>query len=719
MPIGENAIFRFGPFELDVECGQLRKDGLGVKLQGQPVQILQLLVENAGQLVTRDEFRRRLWSTDTFVDFEHSLNTAVKRLRQALGDEADTPHFIETIPKHGYRFIAEVSHTEHIQQTVPSVMDVDHNVDRIPATFAETTVAPGKSRSLLVWRVVAISSAALIALAATMYWITKPPLMPRIVGSHALTNTGFRKGFRVLTDGASIYFQENRPNHVALVQVRTRGGEASEIASLPDSAFLSDISKDGSELLLAVLDRTSNQFDAWVQPLPNGPPRLLVKDAWAPAWTSDNKSIVFARNRHTELYRANQDGMNLRRLAVFPDIAEIRVSPYDNRIRVGSNFIITNVGLLEMDPDGTSNPEPVLAEAQGDLSMGPWSPDGQFFFFLAWLNDRNDLWVMPEKRHWSQRGSGHPVQLTFGPASIGRPAISEDGKQLYAAALERHGELSVYDSSSRNFVPYLSGISACYVDFSRDGEWIAYVSYPEGALWRSRIDGSDKRRLTSPPLGVMNPRWSPDGKLIAFTNVASVARHSLEQKKWQIYIVSADGGGPMLLLEGVILNDPTWSPDGKSLAYGVGPVGSVSLNVLDLQTLTSTTVPGSENLSSPRWSPDGKYLAALELAYPEKKLMLYSFQTRQWEILASGALDWPSWSHDSRYVYVQDASSFIRIALATHKTEQVASLHGLHTAAYYFDRVAWGWFGLTPDDRPITTRDTGIEEIYAFDLEYK
>ena len=112
MPVGENQTFRFGPFVLDTQCGQLRKDGVGLKLQGQPIQVLEILLQKPGQLVTREEIRQRLWTSDTFVDFDHSLNTAVKKLRQTLGDEADTPRYIETLPKRGYRFIGEVVREE-------------------------------------------------------------------------------------------------------------------------------------------------------------------------------------------------------------------------------------------------------------------------------------------------------------------------------------------------------------------------------------------------------------------------------------------------------------------------------------------------------------------------------------------------------------------------------------------------------------------------------
>lgn len=111
MPLCAKTV-RFGIFEVDLASGELRKDGLKIKLQGQPIQVLTALLEHPGEVVTRDELRRRLWPSDTFVDFEHNLNSAVKRLREALGDLADNPRFIETLPRHGYRFIAPIKGAE-------------------------------------------------------------------------------------------------------------------------------------------------------------------------------------------------------------------------------------------------------------------------------------------------------------------------------------------------------------------------------------------------------------------------------------------------------------------------------------------------------------------------------------------------------------------------------------------------------------------------------
>ena len=163
--------------------------------------------------------------------------------------------------------------------------------------------------------------------------------------------------------------------------------------------------------------------------------------------------------------------------------------------------------------------------------------------------------------------------------------------------------------------------------------------------------------------------------------------------------------------------DPSWSADGKSIVYSVGGGFSGRFHetwVLDLTTQKTSKVPGSDGLWSPRWSPDGKYLAAL--GGTPAKLWLFSFATQQWSELASGDPNWPNWSHDSKSVYTMLTAgrSVVRVGISDRKVEPVASFNGFPSTAVGFS----GWFGLTPDDRPISTRDTGIEEVYAFDLEY-
>lgn len=577
-------------------------------------------------------------------------------------------------------------------------------------------VAPPRRLKL---RAILTAVFALIVAVGAIYWATKAPPMPRIVASHALTKTGHRKtGWmnRPVTDGTSLYFQEDRLSHVATLQVPLGGGEVSELAiEGGEKGGLYDISKNGSELLLSVRDANTKRDDVWVQPLPAGAPRLIVKDGRVPMWSSDGRSIFFNRGTN-ELYRVNVDGTDARPVTRFPDITHLAESPDGRRIRTG---VAPTSRLWEVASDG-SNPHPIFLDHRDSVAMGNWSPDGKYFFFLSWDGDRFNLWVASEERHWWTRSGSASRQLTFGPLWVGNPAVSKDGKQVYAVGREPHGELSVYDKRAGEFVPFLGGISASDVDFSRDGKWIAYVSYPEGTLWRSRVDGTERRRLTVPPLAVILPRWSPDGRMIAFREGTGGNRRQLALKP-RIYVMSAEGGGPTLLLSGnQSFWDPTWSPDGSALAYhvGGGELPQSQVMIFDLRTQKSTKIPGSEGYREPRWSPDGKYLVARLGLFPSK-LGLYSFATQQWEILDSRDFAWPNWSPDSKFIYGVDGNSLVRINVSNHRAEQIAPMPKFPSTGFFVDQWGAGWFGVTPDGRPLTTRDRGIEEIYAFDLEYQ
>jgi DNA-binding winged helix-turn-helix (wHTH) protein/WD40 repeat protein len=724
MPVGEKQIFRFGPFQLDTQCGQLRRDGLGLKLQGQPVQILESLLEKRGQLVTREELREQLWASNTFVDFDHSLNTAIKKLRQALGDEADTPRYIETLPRRGYRFIGEVSAEGRVQNSGAEPLVDEGIIDKVATTLADAAINvvtdSRRAPRRVLWLVA--TAAALLAIAAAVYWSTKPAPPPRIVGSHALTHTGYQKEWslwgttRLVADVANVYFVENRPSGPVLMRAAVNGKGVSElpVAIGPENG-LRDITKDGSELLLGLNDFKEDREDAWIQPLLGGPARLVAKDTRWARFTPGNDEIIFSRGDR-DLYRVRIDGTDTRLIvAGLPGITELAISPDERRIRFG---VEPGDFLWEVGSDG-SNPHRILSEHEAIMKVGNWSPDGKYFFFTSWSGDRRDLWVLPEKKGWFQNGEGSPIQLTFGPMSIESPLLGGDNQKVYVTGLERHGELTVYDSEAGRFVPYLDGLPACYVDFSRDGLWMAYVSYPEGSLWRSRVDGSERRQLTVPPMAIINPRWSPDGKLIAFNEFANGDRSRMGPfTTRRIYAISRDGGGPMLLA-GDVVADAAWSRDGGSIVYARRtPDGQFELDMLDLKSQTTTIVPGSTGMVSPRWSPDGKYLAAMK--WPNTKLTLFDIATQRWSaLLEGGVFAWPSWSRDSKFVYVQEAHQrfIVRVGVKDHRREQIASLKELRSTAYYYWSL--GWFGLTPDDRILTTRDTGVEEIYAFDLKYK
>jgi Tol biopolymer transport system component len=288
---------------------------------------------------------------------------------------------------------------------------------------------------------------------------------------------------------------------------------------------------------------------------------------------------------------------------------------------------------------------------------------------------------------------------------------SVDGKKLFVQGWQPRGELVRYDSRSSHFVPYLGGISAMGMDFSQDGQWMAYNDATDGTLRRSKVDGSQRLQLVFPPMVAYLPRWSPDGRQIAFFGHPP-------GEHFQIYAIPAEGGSPDLLYHNdTNLADPVWSPDGKSLAFGENSLNNQgsAIYTLDLKTRSATKLPGSDGLYSPRWSPNGRYIAAISL--DSLRLMLFDLTTQKWKELAKIFVAYPTWSRDGRYLYfdgtLDNKESFFRVQSSDGKLERLFSLDGFQAAGGAFGN----WSGLAPDGSPLLVRDASIQEIYALDWE--
>ena len=313
--------------------------------------------------------------------------------------------------------------------------------------------------------------------------------------------------------------------------------------------------------------------------------------------------------------------------------------------------------------------------------------------------------------------------MTTGPLDFHMPVPSANGHKIYVIGAQLRAELVRYDAKSRQFQPFLSAIWAEQLDFSRDRRWVAYVLYPEGSLWRSRLDGSEQLQLTFPPMQILTPRWFPDGKRIVFS--AALTPELLSPgKPYQIYSVAAEGGVPEQLTNGESAEfDPCWAADGNSLVFGHdlvaegGKSSALGVEIIGLKTHQISILPGSEGLWRPGCPADGRHISALTA--DSQAIMLFNSATQKWTELVRTAVNYPVWSRDSQYIYfdsypTRDAAVF-RVRISDRRIERVTNLEGLRRAESAILR--WPWMGLAPDDSPLLVRDIGTQEIYALDWE--
>ena len=561
------------------------------------------------------------------------------------------------------------------------------------------------------WQTWALVGGALVTLAVILGYVpTRPVAAPRVLRTVQLTNTNRPKS-GIVTDGSRLYLIEGQS---ALSQTSVTGGDTFPVPnSLEDTGFSNvfDISNDGSVLLMNTARGTSLDGPLWSVPVLGGSPRRLgTLEGHSAAWSPDGKRIAYGHGN--EIFLAKSDGGEPHQLLPAGGTAsDIRWSPDGSILRFTVNDPKTNNrAIWQASADG-SNLHLLLpgwSDAPNEC-CGKWTPDGKYFVFQARRDATADLWSISEHGGLFRSTRQAPVQLTTGPMNVGNPVPSRDGKKLFVQGWQPRGELLRYDAKSKQLVPYLSGISAMGLDFSRDGEWVAYNDASDGTMWRSKLDGTQKLQLVFPPMLAYLPRWSPDGKRVAFFGHPP-------GEPWQIYVVPAGGGSPELIYRSTINSaDPSWSPDGKSLAFGENSLNNQgsAIYVLDLTTRTPTKLAGSDGLYSPRWSPDGRYLAAIPL--DSLKLMLFDFTTQKWTELANLFVAYPTWSHDGRYLYfdgiLDNQESYFRAQISDGKLERIFSLKGFQAAGGAFGN----WSGLAPDESPLVVRDASIQEIYALD----
>jgi len=610
---------RFGPFLVDLESNELLRSGVRVPIQDHPLRVLRLLLEAEGKVVRREQLRSTLWREDTFVDFEHGVNTAVKKLRQALEDSAERPNYVETLPKVGYRFIPAVEWVSG-NGSLPAVTETQTPEPVVPLSRSPDQQAP---RSSSRWRVAAIVFAALLLFAIAAYL-----LRPRSEGKAdemsilpLTTLPGLEVAPRFSPDGNQIVFSwfgyekdfqfelyVKQVGQERAVQLTHHPAAFLASAWSPDGRFIAfkrEAEPDGSGVYvisaLGGAERKLASIDSF-----GGPERLAV------SWSPDSKWVAFSKTGSSEKKAAPSAGhygihlVNIETYEerILPDPAPDCVEVLHPAFSPDGKYLATMCALTEsvfriyvQKPDGRQPRELSSIKSSEGFADVTWAADSRSLIYAA----GHHLWRMP-------LAGGKPEKLLFAQDAES-VSVALAGNRLAYAQVRHPGSVWQLELAgpTKPAGPATKLISSSRGDsdarISPNGQYVAFQSSRSGSpeIWVCNRDTSNPVQLTSfRGAQVGPPRWSPDSRRIVFDARAS--------DKPELYIVNIEGGTPTQFATGTPnASYPYWSADGRSIYFSTEPAGAIwKASVQGGESIRLTTE--AEAGETPQEAPEGKRL---------------------------------------------------------------------------------------------------------------
>ncbi len=543
-------VFRFGQFELSEREGELRKGGVRIRLQDQPLRVLVELLANAGRMVTRDELQQKLWPADTFVDFDVGLNTAIRKLRQALGDEAESPRYIETLAKRGYRFIGIVE---------------------IPTANLSARPAPWQWLSTI-WNVRNIVVMALIVCALVLPFLFYLRLIrPKAVQTTvipAVTSVGEKYTPTLSPDGQHLAFVWNggAGPHFNLY-VKVVGTEESlQLTKQASLDFNPEWSPDGRYIAFCRISKGATGI--YIIPALGGAERRVRNTLW------DDREF-------NEVFFTG-------RLSWSPDGKLLAYSDRASRLETASIFLLS---LDSLEVRRLTSP----LRSRGDFNP-EFSPDGQTLAFARDSQGVQSIYAIPVSGGEEQRLTSDATQkwgLAWTPD--GREIIYASGGSLWKIFL-RGGQRERLQFGQDAVEPSIRGTRLVYVQLKLNHN-----------IWRrnlkSLVPTSPPDKFIASTRMESGPQFSPDGSKIAFESTRSGA--------YEVWVCRSDGSSFRQLthFNSAVTGTPRWSPDGQQIAFDSRPAGNADIFVIDFQGGPPRKLTNElSNEVVPSWSRDGHWI---------------------------------------------------------------------------------------------------------------
>ncbi len=734
----QQTAFHFGVFVVNLSTGELRKHGVKLKLQDQPLQILAVLLENAGEAVTRELIRKRLWPEDTYVDFDNAINSAVRKLRDALGDSPENPRFIETLARRGYRFIAPVSRTDAVALDRPSAPAVQRHTLRLPLGSAEPAAKKRHVR-----HVVVSTAAALILLGlGIQLWIAHGRIDRAINSESAFpsaplkrvtSDAGLTTDPAVSRDGLVAYASDRASEGYLNIWVQQRGGgEPVRLTHAEADERQPSFSPDGTQVVFRSELGTGGIY---MVPSLGGPTRFIAKEGRGPRFSPDGKWIAYWIGMESTA----RQGVSAGKVYVIP-------SAGGSATEVSKE--LWSAGTPVWSPDskylivfGQRNPEAHFAEApdwwilsanggtpvqtgafhafaqQGlrltamDVTPYPSDWTGDKILFSGNFGDSVDLAeVQIRPQDWQITGkvrrltsiAGEAVSASAAPD--GEVAFSNLSQQTHlwslpvdANGIAKHVPKQITDSTAAEYWPSVSP----------DGSQLAFTSTRTGKerIWLKNLNTGKESILPSTGHNQEFPKFSPDGKHIAFTDVED--DEATGKHKASIYIVTLDG---MLVQKTAEGGDWvwTWSPDGRFLLCKWGTVRYIELLDVSSGKWSEFIRDPERDLFQPTFSPDGRWLAFMNMS----GLLVAPYRgpqgitKRDYTQVTSGGMfdDKPRWSPNGSILYFTSDRDGWRCLWSQHLDPETKIPIGVPAPVYHFHsgRKSIGNVGFTFSDITIT-----------------
>jgi Tol biopolymer transport system component/DNA-binding winged helix-turn-helix (wHTH) protein len=670
-------IIRFGVFEINLATGELRQRGQKVKLQEQPFQILVALLERPGELVTREELHSKLWPADTFVDFDHGLNAAVKRLRDALGESAERPMFVETVARRGYRFIgnAEQSGATSPDLSRQSGPTLDAEKGLIPVQSLLETVSRPWSRN---WRF-ALAGLVIVGVAGlTAAWLLLRKELRSNVSNASptlqrLTTNPSQNGIiasAISPDGKYLAYSDKTGVYLRLLSTGELHALLPNVSNVTSLAWF----PDGSQLLASWATPPENK-QLWALSIVGGAPRQLSNEGWAASVSPDGSQILFLKRADFaemghEIWVMRTNGADPRKLLSFPEeqVATPAWSPDGKWIayvknRFGPYAQETWIEAFNLE-QGTSK---TLLTGQSVEGWGmTWLPDGRLIYAID-----EPLSIPNSSNFWTARidlSSGQfveqPVRITSGDGFVVKPSTTADGKRLVFNRTRPQADIYVAEFSAQRLqlgTPQqltFDDADDLPFDWTLDNKAVLFISSRTGTegIFRQRISETSAEMLVSDGERKKICRLSPDGTQVLYLVSTNPADNFARVRLMR---ASVNGGPPQMVLEAPGLDNYQCSRSPAAVCvFSQQNKGELAFSIFDLKSGKSREFT---NLQHPalgwNWSlsPDGAIIAATVFGADENRIRLLPVSggpVRDLRVKGHTGFNSVDWAADSKGLFV-------------------------------------------------------------------